>query len=83
MLNELGKVYLIPFKLSVVEEIERTGIGVSEIASKYKIKRESSVSSWLRKFSNFDLRNKTTKSMEKDKTKELYELEERVRFLES
>lgn len=67
MLNELGWDYLIPFKLSITEEIERAGIGVSAKVRKYEIQSKSTVRSWLRKFSNFDLRNKTNKAIKRIK----------------
>ena len=74
--------YTIPFKLAVVQEVERTGIGVCAVARKYGIQSETTVTTWLRKYGNFDVANKTSKPMEKSKEQKLMELEERVKMLE-
>ena len=74
--------YSIPFKLAVVQEVERTGIGVCAVARKYGIQSETTVTTWLRKYGNFDVANKTNKPMEKSKEQKLLELEERVKMLE-
>ena len=74
--------YTMPFKMAVVEEVERTGIGVCAVARKYGIQSESTVTAWLRKFGNFDVANKTNKPMEKSKEQRLLELETRVKLLE-
>ena len=74
--------YTMPFKLAVVHEVERTGIGVCAVARKYGIQSETTVTTWLRKYGNFDVANKTSKPMEKSKEQKLMELEERVKMLE-
>ena len=74
--------YSMPFKMAVVQEVERTGIGVCAVARKYGIQSESTVTAWLRKFGNFDVANKTNKPMEKSKEQRLLELEARVKLLE-
>ena len=74
--------YSMPFKLAVVQEVERTGIGVRAVARKYGIQSETTVTTWLRKYGNFDVANKTSKPMEKSKDQKLLELEERVKMLE-
>ena len=74
--------YSMPFKMAVVQEVERTGIGVCAVARKYGIQSESTVTAWLRKFGNFDVANKTNKPMEKSKEQKMLELEARVRLLE-
>ena len=74
--------YPMPFKMAVVQEVERTGIGVCAVARKYGIQSESTVTAWLRKFGNFDVANKTNKPMEKSKEQRLLELEARVKLLE-
>lgn len=74
--------YTMPFKLAVVQEVERTGIGVCAVARKYGIQSETTVTTWLRKYGNFDVANKTSKLMEKSKEQKLMELEERVKMLE-
>ena len=74
--------YSMPFKLAVVQEVERTGIGVCAVARKYGIQSETTVTTWLRRYGNFDVANKTSKPMEKSKKQKLLELEERVKMLE-
>ena len=74
--------YTMPFKLAVVQEVERTGIGVCAVARKYGIQSETTVTTWLRKYGNSDVANKTSKPMEKSKEQKLMELEERVKMLE-
>ena len=74
--------YTMPFKLAVVQEVERTGIGVCAVARKYGIQSETTVTTWLRKYGNFDVANKTSKPMETSKEQKLMELEERVKMLE-
>ena len=74
--------YTMPFKLAVVQEVERTGIGDCAVARKYGIQSETTVTTWLRKYGNFDVANKTSKPMEKSKEQKLMELEERVKMLE-
>ena len=74
--------YTMPFKLAAVQEVERTGIGVCAVARKYGIQSETTVTTWLRKYGNFDVANKTSKLMEKSKEQKLMELEERVKMLE-
>lgn len=74
--------YSMPFKMAVVQEIERTGIGVCAVARKYGIQSETTVTNWLRKYGNFDVVNKTNKPVKKSKEQKLLELEERVKALE-
>lgn len=74
--------YSMPFKLAVVQEVERTGIGVCAVARKYGIQSETTVTTWIRKYGNFDIANKTSKPMEKSKEQKLLELDERVKMLE-
>lgn len=74
--------YTMPFKLAVVAEVERTGIGVCAVARKYGIQSETTVTTWIRKYGNFDISNKTNKPMEKSKEQKMLELEERVKMLE-
>lgn len=74
--------YPLPLKLAVVREVEETGIGICAIARKYGIQSETTVTSWLRKFGNFDHWNKTSKPMEKSKDQKLLELEQKIKVLE-
>ncbi len=74
--------YPLPLKLAVVREVEETGIGICAIARKYGIQSETTVTTWLRKFGNFDHWNKTSKPMEKNKDQKLLELEQKIKVLE-
>ena len=74
--------YSMPFKMAVVQEVERIGIGICAVARKYGIQSETTVTTWIRKYGNFDVSNKTNKPMEQSKEQKLMELEERVRVLE-
>ena len=76
------KDYPMPFKMAVVREVEETGIGVCAIARKYGIQSETTVTTWLRKFGNFDHQNKVTTHMEKNKDQKLLELEQKIKVLE-
>ena len=62
-----------PFKMAVVQEVERTGIGICAVARKYGIQSETTVTAWLRKYGNFDFVNKTNKPMGKSKEQKLLE----------
>lgn len=62
-----------PFKMVVVQEVERTGIGICAVARKYGIQSETTVTAWLRKYGNFDVANKTNKPMGKSKEPKLLE----------
>jgi transposase-like protein len=46
------------FKLQIVQEIERGQLTVTEAAKKYGIQNRTTVVKWLRKFGNFDWKNK-------------------------
>ena len=74
--------YPMPFKMAVVQEVERTGIGICAVARQYGIQSETTVTAWLRKYGNFDVANKTNKPMGTSKEQKLLELEERIRLLE-
>lgn len=77
------KDYSMSFKLSVVREVEQTGIGVCAIARKYGIQSESSVKRWLQKYGNFDRENKIGATMiTKTPQQKIFELEQKVRLLE-
>lgn len=76
------KDYSYAFKLSVVEEIENGEIGIKAAARKYGIQSHSTVTTWLRKYGNFDWINKSTQRMPKSKDQKLLELEQKVLLLE-
>lgn len=70
------------FKLSVVAEVERGDLGIKAAARKYGIQSHSTVTTWLRKYGNFDWVNKSTDKMPKSKDQQLLELEQKVLLLE-
>lgn len=76
------KDYPFSFKLAVVREIEETGCSFASISRKYGIQSESTIRRWIDKFGNFDRPNKTGENMQKTKKQELYELKEKVKYLE-
>lgn len=70
------------FKLSVVREVEQTGIGLCAISRKYGIQSETTVKRWLEKYGTFDWANIKLGTMPKSKEQELLELQEKVKMLE-
>lgn len=76
------KDYSYAFKLSVVEEIERSHLGIKAIARKYGIQSHSTVTNWLRKYGNLDWENKTHLTLPKTPEQKILELEQKVRLLE-
>jgi transposase len=65
------KDYSMPFKLSVVREIETTSIGLNAVARKYGIQSETTVKRWLEKYGTFDWENIKGKEMPKTKEQEI------------
>jgi transposase len=76
------KDYTMSFKLSVVREVETTGIGLCAVAWKYGIQSETTVSRWMRKYGNFDPENKIGAVIMKTPQQKIFELEQKVRLLE-
>lgn len=76
------KDYSYAFKLNVVEEVESGELGIKAAARKYGIQSHSTVTTWLRKYGNFDWINKSTQKMPKSKDQKLLELEQKVLLLE-
>ena len=76
------KDYSMPFKLSVVREIETTSIGLSAVARKYGIQSETTVKRWLEKYGTFDWENIKGKEMTKTKEQEIMELRQKLLLLE-
>lgn len=76
------KDYTMQFKLSVVNELETTSIGLCAIARKYGIQSESTVKRWLEKYGTFDTEYVKSGKMEKSKDQQILELEARIKELE-
>ena len=77
-----SKDYSYTFKLSVVQEIERGELGLNEAQRKYGIQGNATVSTWMRKYGNLDMSNKSQVIMAKTSEQKLLELEQKVRLLE-
>lgn len=76
------KDYSMSFKLSVVSEIERGEISVTEAKQKYGIQGRTTVVQWLQKYGNFDWENQTPSNMPKSKDQRIFELEQKIKLLE-
>ena len=76
------KDYSMPFKLSVVREIETTSIGLNAVARKYGIQSETTVKRWLEKYGTFDWENIKGKEMPKTKEQGIMELRQKLLLLE-
>jgi transposase len=76
------KDYSMPFKLSVVSEIEQGNLSVTSARKKYGIQGNATVINWLRKYGTFDWENQTPSHMPKSKDQTILELEQRIKVLE-
>ena len=76
------KDYSYAFKLAVVQEVENGELGIKAAARKYGIQSHSTVTTWLRKYGNFDWENQTPSNMEKSPEQKIMELEAQVKLLE-
>ena len=76
------KDYSMPFKLQVVQEIERGELSTHSACRKYGIQARSTIVGWLRKFGNFDWENQTPSNMPKSPEQKIMELEAKVKLLE-
>ena len=74
--------YTLTFKLNVVKEIETGESSTVEVCRKYGIQSRSTVSTWLRKYGNFDWENQTPSTMSKSPEQRILELEAQVKLLE-
>ena len=74
--------YTLTFKLNVVKEIETGESNTVEVCLKYGIQSRSTISTWLRKYGNFDWENQTPSSMSKSPEQRILELEAQVKLLE-
>jgi transposase len=74
--------YSLAFKLQVVQEIESGQLGQKAAQAKYGIQGNATVSTWLKKYGNFDWANKAHLPMAKSPEQKLLELEQKVKLLE-
>jgi transposase-like protein len=76
------KDYTLAFKLQVVSEIERGELSCIGATSKYGIQGRATITTWLRKYGNFDWLNKSPSNMPKSPEQRILELEQKVKLLE-
>lgn len=76
------KDYPMTFKLKVVEEVERGALSIRAVSRKYGIQGGHTVTTWLRKYGNFDWENQTPSNMPKTKDQKILELEQKIKLLE-
>ena len=76
------KDYSMSFKMQVVQEVESGDISITAAARKYGIQGRHTVTTWLRKYGNFDWENKTPSNMPKTQEQKIMELEQKVKLLE-
>lgn len=76
------KDYSMSFKLTVIQEYGTTKISLEALKHKYGIQGDSTIRHWIEKYGNFDIKNKCYSHMEKSKDKELFELQQKIKFLE-
>lgn len=69
------------FKLSVVREVETSGLAFSAVAGKYGIKGADTVQTWVRKYGNGS-RGKVIRVEKPEEIDQTKKLKERVRVLE-
>ena len=76
------KDYSLSFKLQVVEEIESGQLDRLAAHLKYGIQARSTITSWLRKYGNFDWNDLSASTMSKTPEQRIIELEAKIRLLE-
>jgi len=80
--NRAAISYSEAFKLSVVREVEASGLAFRTVADKYGIKGKATVPNWVRKYGN-GTRGKIIRVEKPDEIDQMKQLKERVRVLES
>jgi len=76
------KDYSLSFKLQLVEEIEQGVLTKSQAKVKYGIQGDSTVTSWLKKYGNFDWEHRSSYPMSKTPEQKILELEAKIKLLE-
>ena len=76
------KDYSLSFKLQLVEEIEQGVLTKSQAKVKYGIQGDSTVTSWLKKYGNFDWEHRSSYPMSKTPEQTILELEAKIKLLE-
>ena len=74
--------YSMSLKLQIVSCIERGELSVSGARKLYGIQGSHTVTTWLRKYGNFDWENQIPSNMQKTPEQRLMEMEQKVKLLE-
>jgi len=81
-LKRTQKYYTMSFKLQVVQEIEQGFLSKNQAKVKYGIQGDATITTWLKKYGNFDWENQAPLSMSKSPEQKIMELEAKVKLLE-
>ena len=76
------KDYSLSFKLQIVHEIESGQLDRLDAHLKYGIQARATITTWLRKYGNFDWENLSVLAMSKTPEQKILELEAKVKLLE-
>jgi transposase-like protein len=76
------KDYTMSFKLQIVQEIEQGLLSKSQAKIKYGIQGDATITTWLKKYGNFDWENQALLNMPKSPEQKIMELEAKVKLLE-
>lgn len=76
------KDYTMSFKLQIVQEIEQGLLTKNQAKVKYGIQGDATITTWLKKYGNFDWENQTPLNMPKSPEQKIMELEAKVKLLE-
>lgn len=74
--------YSLSLKLQIVSEIEKGSTTVTKARKQYGIQSHATILNWLRKFGNFDLKNRTPSTIPKSPEQKIMELEAKLKLLE-
>lgn len=76
------KDYTMSFKLQIVQQIEQGLLTKNQAKIKYGIQGDATITTWLKKYGNFDWENQTPLNMPKTPEQKIMELEAKVKLLE-
>lgn len=76
------KDYSLSFKLQLVEEVEQGLLIKIQAKTKYGIQGNATVTTWLKKYGNFDWEHRSPNAMSKTPEQKILELEAKIKLLE-
>ncbi len=76
------KDYTMSFKLQIVQQIEQGLLTKNQAKIKYGIQGDATITTWLKKYGNFDWENQVPLNMPKSPEQKIMELEAKVKLLE-